>query len=335
MNFDIIVNFLVFSYNHHVKNRTFASLDIGTNTFRLLIAEIHHQDTPDNYSIHEIYSERIITRIGEGLQETGTLKRTAMERSIETLQKFREIISRYNVHKTSAIATSALREAKNRSSFLKEVEDKTGFEIEIISGEQEAELTATGMLIDMVKPHSAFMIDIGGGSTELIVLRNNQPLLKQSLNLGVVYLAGAYMKHDPPLTEDLTSMGEEITQQIASVAPYFKEFFSEETILIGTAGTVTTLASVAQGLSSFDHKRIHNHKLSLEIVKNIFLDIATIHSRDRAAYIPFEPERLDIIVPGTLILLRLMEMFSFNEMTVSNYGLREGILIKLYNSVVG
>jgi len=331
----MVVNFLVFSYNHHVENRTFASIDIGTNTFRLLIAEIHRQDSTDNYSIREIYSERIITRIGEGLQESGTLTRTAIERSIETLQKFRDIISRHNVYRTSALATSALREAQNSASFLKEIKEKTGFEIEIISGDQEAEITASGMLIDMVKPHSALMIDIGGGSTELIVLRNNQPLLKQSLHLGVVYLAGVYMKHDPPLEKDLNRMGEEIAQQIASVAASFKELLSAETILIGTAGTVTTLAAVAQGLSSFDHTRIHNYKLPIETVNNIFSDIARIHSQERAASIPFEPERLDIIVPGTLILLTLMETFSFHEMTVSNYGLREGILIKLYNSVVG
>jgi exopolyphosphatase/guanosine-5'-triphosphate,3'-diphosphate pyrophosphatase len=226
-----------------------------------------------------------------------------------------------------------MREAKNSTYFLQEVKDRTGFEIEIISGEEESEITAAGMLIDMVKPQSTFMIDIGGGSTELIMMSNEQSLIKQSMHLGVVYLANNYMKHDPPLEEDLNRMEEEITQQLASVAASFKELFSEETILIGTAGTVTTLATVAQNLVSFDHKRIHNCKLSLETVKNIFSDIATIHSQERADYIPFEPERLDIIVPGTLLLLKLMEMFSFNEMTVSNYGLREGILINLHNSL--
>lgn len=318
-----------------MKNRHLASIDIGTNTFRLLIAEIYHQDKLDNYSIKEIYSERVITRIGDGLQETGSLKRTAIERGLETLQKFSDIISCHNVYKTSAVATSAMREAKNSTYFLQEVKDRTGFEIEIISGEKESEITAAGMLIDMVKPHSAFMIDIGGGSTELIMMSNYKPLLKESLHLGVVYLANKYMKHDPPLEQDLNIMKEEITQQIASVAASFKRSFIEKTILIGTAGTVTTLATIAQNLVSFDHKRIHNYKLSLENIKNIFSDIATIHSQDRADYIPFEPERLDIIVPGTLILLKLMEMFSFNEITVSNYGLREGILINLYNSVIG
>jgi exopolyphosphatase/guanosine-5'-triphosphate,3'-diphosphate pyrophosphatase len=316
-----------------VRNRHLASIDIGTNTFRLLIAEIHHQGTLNNYSMKEIYSERVITRIGDGLQETGSLKRTAMERGLKTLQKFSDIISSHNVYRTSAVATSAMREAKNSTYFLKEVKDRTGFEIEIISGEQESEITADGMLIDMVKPQSALMIDIGGGSTELIMIYNDQPLLKQSMHLGVVYLANNYMKHDPPLEKDLNRMEEEITQKIASVTAPFKELFSEETVLIGTAGTVTTLATVAQNLASFDHKRIHNYKLPLETVKNIFSDIATIHSLERADYIPFEPERLDIIVPGTLILLKLMEMFSFSEMTVSNYGLREGILINLYKSI--
>jgi exopolyphosphatase/guanosine-5'-triphosphate,3'-diphosphate pyrophosphatase len=317
-----------------VKNRTLASIDIGTNTFRLLIAEVCNQDSLNNYSLKEIVSERVITRIGDGLEETGTLGRTAIERSIETLQKFRDIISSHNVYRTAAAATSALREAKNSKLFLQEVKDKTGFEIEIISGDQEAEITAAGMLIDMVKPKSALMVDIGGGSTELIIVRNSQPLLKQSMHLGVVYLANKYMKHDPPLAEDLSGMGEEIRQQFASVAPSFKELFSEETVLIGTAGTITTLATVAQNLTSFDDNKIHNFRLPFEIVKNIFSDIATIHTQGRAGFIPFEPARLDIIVPGTLILLTLMELFSFNEITVSNYGLREGILIDLYKSVI-
>ena len=317
-----------------MQNRHLASIDIGTNTFRLLIAEIYRHEAVDNYAMKEIYSERVITRIGDGLQETGHLKKAAIERSLETLQKFRDVISRHNVYRTSTVATSALREAKNSTHFLQEVKDKTGFEIEILSGEHEAEITAAGMLIDMVKPQSAFMIDIGGGSTELIVTRNNKLLLKQSLHLGVVYLADTYMKHDPPLEEDLNRMEEEITRHIVSVTASFKELLSEETVLIGTAGTVTTLATVAQKLASFDHKRIHNFKLSFDMAKNIFSDIATIHSQDRADYIPFEPERLDIIVPGTLILLKLMEMFSFHELTVSNYGLREGILINLYKSIV-
>jgi exopolyphosphatase/guanosine-5'-triphosphate,3'-diphosphate pyrophosphatase len=317
-----------------VKSRYFASIDIGTNTFRLLIAKVGNKGTQDNYSLTEIFSERVITRIGEGLRETGSLKKTAMERSLITLQRFRDIIADHSVYRTAAVATSALREAKNSEYFLKEVKDKTGFEIEIISGEREAEITATGMLVDMVKPRNAFMIDIGGGSTELIMMNNGRSMLKKSLNLGVVYLAAAYLKHDPPLKDDLQRMREEIMRHVASVVSSFKELFSEETILIGTAGTVTTLATVAQKLTSFDHKRIHNYKLSFDTVKNIFSNIAGIHSRERAHYIPFEPERLDIIVPGTLILLTLMEMFSFHEMTVSNYGLREGILINLYKSVI-
>jgi len=318
-----------------VNTPILASIDIGTNTFRLLIAAVHHDESSGIYSIDEIYSERKITRIGEGLKGTGRINADALERSLAVLQRFRDFIADQNVCAVSAVATSALREAKNSSLFLQEVKKNTGIDIEIISGEREAELTISGMLLDMIIPRSAFMIDIGGGSTELSVVSCGSPVFKQSLHLGVVYLAGSYMKHDPPFVDDIKGMEHEIIQRVAEVRPPLRSLLSSDTVLIGTAGTVTTLSAVAQKLSSFDHQRIHNSTLSLKTARKIFSDIATIHSRDRARYIPFEPERLDIIVPGTLILLTLMEMFSFDEIRVSNYGLREGNILELYKSMVG
>jgi exopolyphosphatase/guanosine-5'-triphosphate,3'-diphosphate pyrophosphatase len=317
-----------------------AAIDIGTNTFRLLIAKIHFNPGDNKYSIKEIYSERVITRLGEGIHEKKLLKKEAIDRSIQSLKKFSNVISRYNVHKTAAIATSALREAVNGTEFIEKVLKETGLDIKIISGEEEAIMTTSGMLMDLTIPESALMIDIGGGSTELIFLKNNNtnlspgylahPVLIRSLNLGVVYLADRYMKNDPPTKHDLSMMGTDILQGISSVAESFTKYFSAGTAFIGTAGTITTLAAIAQGLTEFEHDKIHNFKLSRDQVENIFSTISVLTSKERAKYIPFEPARLDIIVPGTLILLKLMEIFGFKVLTVSNYGLREGILLDLF-----
>lgn len=310
-----------------MKAKPLAAIDIGTNTFRLLIAEVK-PGAKDNYSIKELHSERIITRLGEGISKNGLIKKEAIDRSIAGLKKFIDIISRYHVNKTSAVATSALREAKNRDDFLKRVKETTGLEIETISGKEEARKTFSGVLAGITLPDTALIIDIGGGSTELILVQKRKPLLIHSLNLGVVHLADKYMKNDPPLKRDLVEMGSYISKKIKSIA---KPYLELKTVLIGTGGSVTTLSAIIQHLRRYERTKIHNSRITLEKIKSIFSVLSTIPAKERVKYHPFEPQRLDIIVPGTLILLKLMEAFGFKEVIVSDYGLREGILIELYN----
>jgi exopolyphosphatase/guanosine-5'-triphosphate,3'-diphosphate pyrophosphatase len=206
-------------------------------------------------------------------------------------------------------------------------------DIKVISGEEEANLTAAGMLLEMEWSESAVLIDIGGGSTELIHTLGDRPVKVHSLNLGVVYLAGKYMTSDPPRKENVMKMEEEISRMTGQFHTLFASNIEHSTRMIGTAGTITTLSAIQQNLRSFEHDMIHNSVLKYEDVKNIFNKISAVSSAERALYIPFEPERLDIIVPGTLILLKLMETFNFDNVTVSDYGLREGILINLYMSL--
>lgn len=328
-----------------MKDKILAAVDVGTNTFRLLIAGVDKDPFQSNSSKREIYSKRIITRLGEGIHKDRSLRKEAMDRGIAALRQFSEIISRHNVDGISAIATSALREASNRDEFLERAKEETGLEIKVISGIEEAKLTAAGMLTEMTMPKTALMVDIGGGSTELIFINSPavpqergtggmpEPSLVQSLNLGVVHLAGKYMKNDPPLEKDLTRIKGEILHQIDSIAMPFKKSITGETVFIGTAGTISALAAMSQKLLEFDQSKIHQTKLRANKVRDIFSAISRVSSQERARLIPFEPARLDIIVPGTLILSHLMEIFGFEEITVSAYGLREGILIELYNRI--
>lgn len=313
-----------------MKTEPLAAIDIGTNTFRLLIATVLYNPKTNKYKIKELYSERIITRLGQGLSENRLIKKSAINRGLSALKKFHDVISHYNVYETSAIATSALRDAKNKDEFLCNAKEKIGLEIKIISGREEAKKTSTGMLIDITAPESVLMVDIGGGSTELIFARQRKPVLAHSLKLGVVYLADRYMKNDPPLKEALNQMDNIISMKIMSKVRTFAKLLSKDTVLIGTAGTITTLAAMVQHLKKFDHSKVHNFKLGIKKIKNIFSVISTVTARERVKYHLFEPERLDIIVPGTFILLKLMETFGFKTVIVSNYGLREGILLDLY-----
>jgi len=326
----VIANCLYFPYNLIVKNKLLAAIDLGTNTFRLLIATIAFDREKRTYSIKELHSERSITRLGDGLSRNRLLKRDAVERSLSVLARFSSIITRYDVCKTRAVATSALREARNSRDFLTKAKAAYGLAIRIISGKEEAQITASGMLLDLNIPETALMIDIGGGSTEIIFAVNGSPQIVKSLNLGVVYLAGKYMKKDPPSSDDLDQMDAEISSVIAHDANPFIRRLQKSSVLVGTAGTVTTLAAIAGRLKTFEHKKIHGQTMKRETVNRIYSDISHISSQERAKFIPFEPSRLDIIVPGTRILLKLMDTFGFREITVSNYGLREGILVDLY-----
>ncbi len=332
-----------------MNNKILASIDIGTNTFRLLIANVNHDSIHNVYTIDEIYSRREVTRLGDGLHDNGLLTSTAIKRSIEVLKEFSAAISENNVFRTSAIATAALREAGNSKEFLKMAQDKAGLEIEVISGDREARITASGMLMDFDLQSPALLIDIGGGSTELILLQsdgkhrpsgietstndNYEPLSVCSINMGVVHLANKYMEQDPPLQSLLNEMGNDISRNISLTLESFDGFITNDTILIGTAGTVTALSAICQGLSDFDHGKIHKYSLSFDNVHKIYKTISTMSSHNRAKLIPFDTSRLDIIVPGTLILLTLMKKFGFTELVVSNQGLREGILIELFNQL--
>jgi exopolyphosphatase/guanosine-5'-triphosphate,3'-diphosphate pyrophosphatase len=325
-----------------MKNRRLASIDIGTNTLRILIAKVRFDAAGRNYSFTEIYSDRIITRLGEGIHENRLLTQLSIDRSIAALIKFSECMKRYKVEKSCAIATSALREADNSDVFLNRANEESGIQIRVVSGKEEARIAASGMLLDIHIGDTALLTDIGGGSTELIYIKatNNghhmpdierRPVKVRSINLGVVYLAGKYMISDPPDRNDLLAMDSEVSNRISSFAAPFKQLPLAGTSFVGSAGTVTTLAAIAKGLTVFDHGKIHDSTLTLKKIKYIYSEISVISSRNRAKFIPFEPARLDIIVPGTLILLRLMETFGFDAVNVSNYGLREGILIELFN----
>jgi len=313
-----------------VKNNILAAIDTGTNTFRLLIAEIYPAGSHGGVSFGRIHSERIITRLGDEVSVSGLISGEAMKRGIDALKRFSAEIRRHNVYRTSAIATSVFRKARNSGEFVRLVREETGIEIETVSGRREAELAAQGMLIGMPTAESSFMIDIGGGSTELIFMKDRDMLKIESLDLGVVYLANKYMTADPPAGEDLRLMEDEILCKINNAVEQLTGMFTAKTAYVGTAGTITALAAMARNLKTFNHEKIHKYTLTIDTVRNIFTLISRLSSGERARHIPFEPARLDIIVPGTLILLKLMEAFSIDEMTVSNYGLLEGALLDLY-----
>jgi exopolyphosphatase/guanosine-5'-triphosphate,3'-diphosphate pyrophosphatase len=301
-----------------------AGIDIGTNTFRLLIADV------DDKGVHELTSERIITRLGEGVSSCGLLKDEAVERGLKALKEFRNIIDAHKVEAVESVATSAFRIAKNSADFLNRAKVETGLDINVITEDEEAWKTFRGMKTGIEFHDSSLMIDIGGGSTEFILSKKGEASFIRSLQLGVVYLADMYMKNDPLSEEEIMGMSNEVSQALASLEPQFKEGEA----LVGTAGSITTIAAMAKGLSIFEHDKIHNTRVFIKTVREIFTALSTSVKKERATLYPvLDASRLDIIVPGAMILLEIMTMFGFKEIIVSDNGLREGILLDLYDKI--
>ncbi len=300
-----------------------AGIDIGTLTCRLLIAELNLP-----HELKEIASERRILRLGEGVDQHKRLSESAIDRVVETLKEWREETRAYSFDGIAVVATSAVRESKNRQEFLTRVKQETGWDVEVLSGEEEARRTLLGIRFGLPETMGDFLgLDIGGGSTECILARKEQLPQVISLDLGVVRLLEREFHHDPPTAQDLQNAEVFIDEQVAKVVEAFGELRNFP--LVGTAGTVTTLAAMAQGLTQYDRDRVHNYALTFSTVKSLEGDIISKTAAERLGLSGIEPGREFVIAAGTVILRRLMETLGFEACLVSDYGLREGILVDL------
>lgn len=312
----------------------YASIDIGTNTLRLLVAEL------DGNRLRPLAAKRIITRLGGDFKEDVGIAEFSMQGAADALRIFAGIIRDYDVQEIFAAATSVVRRAKNKEAFIKRVFDETGIKIRVISGDEEAELALLGVL-SVIKKGTDFksvpmclVIDIGGGSTEFIAAEGGKMLGSWSMEMGVVHLTENYLKSDPPSHAELNAMEHEINGVISDLKGFMKRDLPLATslqpsaFLIGTAGTITTLASIAQKLEIYTPERINNYILKYDAVKDIYKNLVSLTLTERQKVLSLEKGREDLIIPGTAIVLKAMESFGFNDMLVSDAGLLEGILIK-------
>lgn len=299
----------------------YATIDVGTNTVRLLVADA---DTDGTY--RAVFQEQFITRLGERLQETGTLSPAAMERTIRVLQRFAQTATEHRVQEVLAVTTSAAREAKNRGEFLDRARREAGIDLVVISGEVEANLTALGVAHALGPDHTTMLIvDIGGGSTEFTAFEQGKVTGYVSLPIGVVKLTEAHLKGDPPSTEELQSATTSIRQSIRQVPPSLN--IPAAAILVATAGTPTTLAAIDLRMTTYDGERVTGHRLSRKRIQELLDRLCSLPFRRRSEIIGLEPARADVIVAGTLLTREILDLFGFDELTVSDGGLREGVLL--------
>ncbi|MBI1911687.1 MAG: Ppx/GppA family phosphatase [Deltaproteobacteria bacterium] len=308
----------------------YASIDIGTNTLRLLIAE------PDGAKLKPLIYKRAITRLGGSYTEEGGIDKLSAKRTVDALVDFKKIISENKITEVTAVATSVVRRAANRQWFLDEVKKKAGIEISVISGDEEARLSLLGVLsVIEDKSEKQVVIDIGGGSTEFIFTTGLEMHGAWSMEMGVVHLTENHLKSDPPKKTELQALEKEIERVISELKGlmlrggiYPEDYSSRRgATFIGTAGTITTLAAMDQNLEVYDRDRINNYRLSKKRIQEIYEYLVSLTIKERSEVLTLEKGREDLIIPGSAITLFVMDSFGFDEIKVSDAGLLEGIIL--------
>jgi len=306
-----------------MTSKRLAGIDIGTLTCRLLIA-----DLPADNRLSELCSERRILRLGEGVDQSKRLKHEAVERVIHCLKDWRATIESYHVHAHVAVATSAVRDAANKQEFLNRVRSEAGFEVEILSGDEEARRTMLGIhsgLPGDIK--DVLALDIGGGSTEFILALQGQSPVVRSIDIGVVRLFERLLHHDPPTRHEIAEARAWIQRETTVVLATMPR--RTGLTFVGTAGTITSLAAMALQLPAYDAARIHNYRLALNTITDLEKHLLSRNKAARIGMPGLERNREEVIAAGAIILRTVMDILGERECLVSDRGLREGVLIEL------
>lgn len=301
--------------------KKFGSIDIGSNTVRLLVMEA---DAAGDFK--EVDSERVICRLGEGINSEKRLLPHRMELTLDVLQRFRDQCRKYGNIPIRVVATSAVREASNRDEFVQLAKERSGLDVQVISWEEEARLTVEGVFWKLPPSGKTLIFDIGGGSTEFIFSQDKQVLASAGTSLGVVRLTEQFITQHPVDAREYENLKNHIREQLDRVRFRLGEPMPEK--LIGTAGTVTTLAAMDRNIDPYDPEKIHGIELPLKNIQRLFEDLKSKSLEQRLEIPSLERGREDLIIAGTALILETMETFNCSQLTVSEYSLREGVLLQ-------
>ena len=293
-----------------------AAVDIGTNSTRLLVADL------DDGRITDVERDTRITRLGEGVDERRRLLPVPIARVRNVLTDYRRRIEALGAERTLAIATSAIRDAENGEAFLGEIEWSYGFATRLLSGHEEALMTYRGVTSERRLEAGTVIIDIGGGSTELIAGEPDGVHWHDSLDIGSVRLTERFLHSDPPTAAELDAcaaqaralLGERIPEEIRSVT----------TTAIGVAGTITSIAALALGLEEYDRDRVHGSRLSAEDLSAQLDRLAAVPLAERRTFRPLDPDRAPVIVAGAVIAREALTFFGLDALEISERDILDG-----------
>ena len=306
---------------------TIASIEIGTNSIRMLIAE---KGISEN-TLKPILRKRVITRLGKNFnkKEARIIESEPMFRSISVLGNFFDIARQFDIPSPIVVATGVVREARNRNNFIALIDKKLGHTVKVITGEEESDLTRKGVLSSLdhrIEP--VLIFDCGGGSTEFI-WTNNKDEKSTSINLGAVILTDDYLITDPPNDEEINQIIKQIDNIFKVKLEYIKELCKETFSLVGTGGTVISVAAMIHGVQETElDEKLNGLIIKRKDIELLFTKMKGMPEAERLNLKGLEPGREDIVVAGTLMVIKIMDYFEKDEIIIIYADLLEGILLQ-------
>ena len=300
-----------------------AVVDIGTNSTRLLLA-----DVAADGSITELARRSEVTRLGVGVDSSGVLSDEAMERVFKTLDDYSAMIEELGgADQRRAVLTSATRDAANGGEFTQQVAERYQLDARAIPGEQEAQLSFLGATSgrDPDDGSQIVVVDIGGGSTELIIGHGRTVGFHVSTQLGVVRQSERHIVHDPPTTAEIDELNAEIDEVLAAGVPQAER--EHVTTIIAVAGTATSMAAIDLELEPYDPEAVHGYRVSLQRCREIAARMASMPEAERREVAGLHPDRAPTILAGTQILVRVIEAFGLDEVEVSEHDILYGVAL--------
>jgi exopolyphosphatase/guanosine-5'-triphosphate,3'-diphosphate pyrophosphatase len=298
-----------------------AALDCGTNSLRLLIADV------DGDSLTDVVRRMEVVRLGQGVDETGRFADEALARTFAVLDDYAGQMSLHGVDAIRMVATSATRDVSNRDEFIAGVRTRIGVDPEVISGDEEAALSFAGATrelaggSDLVAPY--LVVDIGGGSTEFVLGDGDGPKSARSVNIGCVRMTERHLRDDPPTAAQVAAATADIEAAIDEAGTTVPLRYAAT--LVGLAGSVTTVVALALGLPEYDPERIHHARISAATVHEVTSRLLAASHEQRASYPVMHPGRVDVIGGGALVLDTIMRRGGFDSVVASEHDILDGI----------
>jgi len=309
-----------------------AVVDIGTNSTRLLIAEVD----PSGGALQELVRRSRVTRLGEGVDASGSLSRAAVDRVLGALSDYRKEIDEHRCESNLAVLTSAVRDAANGSEFAARVREDYGLDARVLRGEEEAQLTFLGAMSGRASGGGAqppadseptVVIDIGGGSTEFVLGRGHTAGFHVSLQAGVVRMSERHIHTDPPAPSELQDLAADVRQVFLDGLPERERQSAGRAIAV--AGTATSAAAIDQELAPYDPARVEGYPLLLGTVELLLARLADMNEQQRREVVGLHPDRAPTIVAGMIVLIEAMHAFELDQVEVSEHDILYGGALQL------
>jgi exopolyphosphatase / guanosine-5'-triphosphate,3'-diphosphate pyrophosphatase len=298
------------------------AVDIGTNSVRLLVADTTGSGA--GAGLTTLDRRMRITRLGQGVDAGRRLVPDAIDRTVAVLREYRAALDEQGAVAVRATATSAARDAVNREEFFDAAEEALGARPELLTGEEEARLSFLGATAGLAEPSPYLVVDIGGGSTEF-VLGTDEPEALCSVDIGCVRVTEQFLHSDPPAPEELSDAVAVVRDHVADVEHAIRGIREAKT-LVGLAGTITTIAAIEQGLPAYDSEALHHFRLTKDAAEDVFRTLALEPAEQRRHNPGLEPERVDVIVGGAIVLVVVLRTLEHYELLVSEADILDGLV---------